>query len=188
MKLAVTCITLLGIICAVIADVLLVQGYQAWAFLLVIVAMTLDMVDGPLARKAGVTSKLGVWLDTFADVFIYLLFPAVYWSVRYDMPLPLLALFVGAGCFRLIRFSLIGFREDKGKMFYSGMPVFYNQFLLILTHGVQFNNVLLGILLIVASALMVSTLPFAKIPVRVLAAGLVAYIAIVVSVQSWGNL
>jgi phosphatidylcholine synthase len=180
MKLAVTGITVLGIICAIGADVLLIQGQQAWAFLLVIVAMALDMVDGPLARKAGVTSKLGSWLDTFADVFIYLLFPAVYWSVQYDVSPWLLALFVGAGCFRLIRFSLIGFREEKGKMFYSGMPVFYNQFLLIITHAVLFDNVLLSVILVVASVLMVSTVPFAKIPVRVLAVGLAAYIAIVV--------
>ncbi len=180
MKLVVTGITLFGILFAIVADVLLIQGHQTWAFLLVIVAMALDMIDGPLARKVGVTSRLGSWLDTSADVFIYLLFPALYWSVQYDTPLPLLAPFVGAGCFRLIRFSLVGFREEKGKMFYSGMPVFYNQFLLILTHGIRFNDLLLGALLVAASLLMVSTFPFAKVPVRVLAGGLVAYIAIVV--------
>jgi phosphatidylserine synthase len=181
MKLAVTGITLLGIVFALIADLLLIQGNLGLAFLFVIVAMALDMVDGPLARRARVTSKLGSWLDTFADVFTYLLFPAVYWAVQYDLPLAVLAIFVAAGCFRLIRFSLVGFGEDKGKLFYAGMPVFYNQFLLIFTHAIRLDNLLLGVLLVVASVLMVSRVPFAKIPVRVLAIGLLAYFAIVVS-------
>jgi phosphatidylcholine synthase len=180
MKLAVTGITLLGIVFAILADLMLIQGNQGLAFFFVIAAMTLDMVDGPLARRAGVTSKLGSWLDTFADVFIYLLFPAVYWFVQYDLPLAVLAVFVAAGCFRLIRFSLVGFAEDKGKLFYAGMPVFYNQFLLIFTQAIHLDNLLLGAILVVASVLMVSTVPFAKIPVRVLAIGLLAYIAIVV--------
>jgi CDP-diacylglycerol--serine O-phosphatidyltransferase len=181
MKVAITGITLLGTLLAILADLLLVQRNLGLAFLFVIVAMALDMIDGPLARRAGVTSKLGAWLDTFADVFIYLLFPAVYWSMRYDLPLPLLALFVLTGCFRLIRFSLVGFGEDKDKLFYAGMPVFYNQFLLILTHAIYLDKLLLGAVLVVASVLMVSTVPFDKIPVRMLAIGLVAYIAIVVS-------
>ena len=69
--------------------------------------------------------------------------------------------------------------EDKGKLFYAGMPVFYSQFLLLFTFAIRFDSLLLGALLVVVSALMVSTIPFAKIPVRALATGLVIYIVVV---------
>jgi hypothetical protein len=112
-------------------------------------------------------------------VLIYLLFPAIYWASAYKVPLWVLAIFVGAGVFRLVRFTLIGFGNDSGKLFYAGMPVFYSQLLLALTLVFRFDPVLLGALLLVMSVLMVSKVPFAKLSVRVLASALVIYAALV---------
>jgi phosphatidylserine synthase len=179
-KVLVTGVTLAAIGSAVLACGLLLAGSRAPAFLFLVVAMALDMIDGPLARRAGVQSKLGAWLDTGADIFVYLLFPVIYWRAAYDLPVLVLALFCGAGLFRLVRFSLLGFVEDQGKVYYAGMPVFYNQLLLVLTYAITFNPMLLGVLLITGAVLMVSTIPFRKIPVRVLAGGLAIYIVLVV--------
>ena len=70
--------------------------------------------------------------------------------------------------------------EQGAKLFYLGMPVFYSQFLLIVTYALRFDGVVLSALLILIAALNVSRIHFAKIPVRVLAAGLLLYIAIAV--------
>ena len=87
---------------------------------------------------------------------------------------------MGAGVFRLIRFTLQGFQTDNTKLFYPGMPVFYSQFLLILTYALRFDPIVLSAMLVGVAVLNVSLIPFAKIPVRVLSAGLVIYVAIVV--------
>jgi CDP-diacylglycerol--serine O-phosphatidyltransferase len=173
-------LTLCGNLFGLGACALLVAGSLPLAFLCVIVAMLLDMLDGPLARKTGVTSKAGGWLDALTDVCIYVLFPAVFWWQSYGLPALVLAVFIGAGVFRLIRFTLQGFHTDKAKLFYPGMPVFYSQFLLILTYALRFDPFVLGALLVLVAALNISLIPFVKIPVRVLSAGLVLYIAIVV--------
>lgn len=178
-KLLVLAVTVTAIGAAILACGLLVSGQQGPAFLLLAAAMALDMVDGPLARWAGVQSKLGAWLDSCGDVFVYLLFPAIYWAAAYGMPGLVLAVFLGAGLFRLVRFSLRGFVETQGHVYYAGMPVFYAQFLLILTYTFQFPLLLLGALLLGGSGLMVSLLPFRKIHVRGLAGGLVLYLVIV---------
>lgn len=179
MKFAVTAVTLLGSACAVISCLLLAAGNQAFAFALVVMAMILDMLDGPLARRAGAESRLGTWLDSCSDIFIYLLFPALYWLIVYQIAPPVLAVFVGAGCFRLLRFTLNGFKNDAGNLFYTGMPVYYDQLLLALTVAVPLDRVLLSVILIAVSALAVSTVPFYKLPVRALSMGLVFYVGIV---------
>jgi CDP-diacylglycerol--serine O-phosphatidyltransferase len=177
-KLAVNGITALGLVCAALSCLMLLQGERALAFLLVLAALVLDMVDGPIARKMGVSSRLGSGLDSCADVLIYLLFPAIFWASEYALPLWVLAIFVGAGAFRLVRFTLIGFGSDGGKLLYAGMPVFYSQFLLAFTLLFHFDGILLSVVLLAMSVLMISTLPFAKISVRVLSAALVIYAAI----------
>ena len=180
MKRAVMALTLCANLCGVLACLLLTAGSPLQAFACVILAMALDMIDGPLARKVGVSSRAGGWLDTLTDVCIYVLFPAIFWWQAYGLPIGVLAIFGGAGVFRLIRFTLRGFEEEGAKLFYLGMPVFYSQFLLIVTYALRFDGVVLSALLILIAALNVSRIRFAKIPVRVLAAGLLLYIAIAV--------
>jgi phosphatidylserine synthase len=158
---------------------LLFAGSPGLAFLAVVVAMLLDMFDGPLARKSGVSSKAGGWLDALTDVCIYVLFPVIFWYQTYNLPAVILAVFMGAGIFRLVRFTLQGFQTDNAKLFYPGMPVFYSQFLLILTYALRFDALVLSAILVGVAALNVSVIPFAKIPVRLLSAGLVIYVAIV---------
>ena len=78
-------LTLCGNVFGFLACVLLVTGSPGLAFLSVVVAMLLDMLDGPLARKAGVSSKAGGWLDALTDVCIYVLFPAIFWQQTYGL-------------------------------------------------------------------------------------------------------
>src|SRR5438874_10068745 len=138
MQRAVMALTLGGTLFGVVACVLLAAGSPPLAFACVIVAMAFDMIDGPLARKVGVTSRAGGWLDTLTDACIYVLFPAIFWWQAYGLPLGVLAIFGGAGLFRLVRFMLRGFEAEGAKLFYLGMPVFYSQFLLIVTYALRF--------------------------------------------------
>ena len=180
MKNGVLALTVAGNVFGIAACVLLVDGRLGPAFLCVIIAMLLDMLDGPLARRAGVTSRAGGWLDALTDVCIYVFFPAIFWQQSYGLLAVVLGVFMAAGIFRLIRFTLRGFQADKEKLFYPGMPVFYSQFLLVLTFALRFDSSVLSAMLVAVAALNISIIPFAKLPVRVLSAGLVVYIALVI--------
>ena len=180
MKRTVMALTLCGTLFGIVACILLGASYAVPAFTCVIVAMALDMLDGPLARKAGVTSRAGGWLDTLTDVCIYILFPAIFWWQLYGLPLVVLVIFCAAGVFRLVRFTLRGFEEEGSKLYYLGMPVFYSQFLLIVTYALRMDALVLSALVLVIAALNVSKIRFAKIPVKVLAAGLTLYVGIIV--------
>ncbi len=175
----VAAMTVIGGVCAIIACWSLVAGNLPLAFGLVTAGMILDMLDGPLARRLGVESKLGAWLDSFADAFVYLLFPALFWYLHIGISLPVLALFVGAGCFRLVRFAIKGLEEQQGRRVYSGMPVYYDQALLALSLAFAPDYRVLSFVLMVVSALAVSNVPFAKLRVRTLSSALVLYVAIV---------
>jgi len=119
------------------AMLLLLRGYFYLSFALALVALVLDMFDGMLARRLGLESEFGRQLDSHVDVFIYLLYPALafylFLGMKSVFSLLCLFLFLAAGIFRLVRFTLRGFEvsRDTGERAYCGLPVYFTHLLLL---------------------------------------------------------
>lgn len=105
---------------------------------LLLTASALDFIDGPVARKLGISRDFGRYLDGFVDQLLYLVAPALFLYLQgftTILELILIGLFVSSGVVRLSVFNEVGnIEDDAGKSAYLGMPVFWSVFLLI---GVQ---------------------------------------------------
>jgi CDP-diacylglycerol--serine O-phosphatidyltransferase len=137
-------------------------------------AMLTDMLDGPVARRTGGSRPFGTQLDSFIDVFVYLVAPAL---ILYEMgqgdPFSLAGLlaYFAAGVARLSHFNLVGAEPDPrraGVTRHIGLPVIWSQLLTALAFpawhlwGPAVRPVIAASLLI-QSALMVSRLRFRKL-------------------------
>jgi len=135
----------------------------------VLIGALFDALDGRVARLAGVSSPLGVQLDSLSDVITFGLAPAflVYmWRLEQVGPLGLIAcaLFMMAGLFRLARFNITHTQQTT---YFMGMPIpAAGCFLAILVLQFQqafVQQVWLGALWVITIALaglMVCTMPF----------------------------
>ncbi|OGR74962.1 MAG: hypothetical protein A2X32_10620 [Elusimicrobia bacterium GWC2_64_44] len=158
------------------AILLLLRGFFYLSFSLALVALVLDAFDGMLARKLHQESEFGRQLDSHVDVFIYLLYPALACylplAMRSAFSVVALSVFLAAGIFRLVRFTLQGFAAtETGARAYVGMPVYYNHLLLLALvalklYGLPYFDALASVLLLAAAALMVSKVKVPK-PVSV---------------------
>ncbi|OLS23814.1 MAG: hypothetical protein HeimC3_22860 [Candidatus Heimdallarchaeota archaeon LC_3] len=99
------------------------------ALRLLIAGAFFDVLDGKFARRAPIKSELGVYADSFADLFTFALLPS-YMALNADLflgdivvvsDITLIMLLAGlysfAGWFRLVRFS----QQPTGIMF-EGLP------------------------------------------------------------------
>ena len=143
----------------------------AW---LIILAAFFDFLDGIVARLSKGASRLGVELDSLADVVSFAVAPAVLlysfkmiefgswgWIIGF--------VFIMAGTYRLARFNLTAKIESKSK--FIGLPIPVAA--VGLASFVIFSNYLWGeirldrllsIMVILFSALMVSTIEFEIMP------------------------
>lgn len=130
-----TIVTLLSLFLAFSAIILVPLGDFYCSFGFALLAFITDTLDGFLARKFGVETKIGAVLDSFGDVFIYLLYPAVVFIYFFELNSPLafcfIALFFFAGLYRLVRFTKIGFSLKDGKIGYAGVPVVFSHVLVL---------------------------------------------------------
>lgn len=60
-------LTIVGIIVSLFAGVVISSGHFLFGFLLVLAAGIPDLLDGPLAKIKGTTSKRGAFFDSFSD-------------------------------------------------------------------------------------------------------------------------
>ncbi len=105
------------------------RGWLTLAIAIMLGAMLIDIFDGALARRLKLSSDFGRYLDSFADVFTYLLLPLfVLYQFGMQDPLSLAALFVflAAGILRLTRFNLEGILTGDVGAYYLGLPVTYS--------------------------------------------------------------
>jgi CDP-diacylglycerol---glycerol-3-phosphate 3-phosphatidyltransferase len=68
-------LTLAGLAVSLVSGVIYASGHFFWGGLILFVASLADVLDGPLARYSGKTSKFGAFLDStvdrYADVFVF---------------------------------------------------------------------------------------------------------------------
>lgn len=144
------------------------------AIALMVLAMLTDMLDGPVARRTTGPRPFGMQLDSFVDVFVYLMAPAlILYQLGQKDPLSLAGLlaYCAAGVLRLSHFNLVGTEPDPLRpevTRHVGLPVIWSQLLAALAFpawqlwGPAARPVIAAILL-VQSALMVSQLRFRKL-------------------------
>lgn len=180
------------------ALLLLLRGFFYLSFSLALAALVLDAFDGMLARRLRQESEFGRQLDSHVDVFIYLLYPAL----AFYLPLGLrswpatacISIFLAAGIFRLVRFTLQGFAAtEAGARAYSGMPVYFNHLLLLALLALKlysvpyFDAIACGALL-AAAGLMVSKVKVPKpVSVPAFAALLLGVAALFGFMEFYGN-
>lgn len=177
---------------------LFLRGEPNWALLVMFGAFLLDKLDGWYARRAGVSSPFGRRVDSFIDIFAYLVPGALLYHVAVA-PNDLASLVVGFlvlsfGGLRLIRHSDEGFGVDGETSYYHGTTVVHtnlvvvaNYFLVVLVG--PWNGWLAGLLVAAACPLMISDYKAYKTDVSHALAGLgtVAAAALALALE-WGYL
>lgn len=143
------------------------------ALSLIVAALAFDLADGRVARKLGVSSDLGLELDSLADLVSFGVAPAMLlYTLRLAEAGPFAAAaavaFVLAGAFRLARFNVLSQQGQPATKFFVGMPI-PAAASVALTAGLGhtlpgFGAALpvgaVAVCTLVAAALMVSTVPF----------------------------
>lgn len=160
-------ITFLSLSLAFLAIILLLNNQPFWAINASLASFMFDILDGYIARLKSSFSDFGKYLDSFNDVFIYLLF-SIFLTIFYVSKVNIFSLFVSVvllffGILRLIRYTGVGEVVKNQRQYYVGYPVYFPYFITIFFYF--FDNVLiidlgnfLLITLLIISFLMISEL------------------------------
>lgn len=148
-------------------------GTLTLAISLMTLSMFVDMLDGFIARRSKMESEFGKYLDSFCDVFTYLLLPLFIlfqFGMRDTLSICGLFTFLVCGLLRLSRFNIVGTIEDEGTAYHIGLQVFWSQLLVVLAFPVwrwlgESARYPLVIILLVMSIFMIRNLRFPK-PVK----------------------
>jgi len=159
------CISLAALFVGWGAALLFLRGEPNWALLATFGAFLLDKLDGWWARRTGVASSFGRQLDSYIDVFVYLVPGALLYHVAVS-PAPAVSLVVGFavlafGGLRLIRHNAEGFGSDGGASYYHGTTVVHTAFVVVANYFlvalvVPWNGWLAGAVVVAVCPLMVS--------------------------------
>lgn len=102
---------------------------------LMLLAMFVDMLDGLVARSMKLESEFGRYLDSFCDVFTYLVLPMFIlyqFGMQDVLSISALFIFLVCGLLRLSRFNIIGVIEDSGVAYHVGLQVIWSHLLVVL--------------------------------------------------------
>jgi CDP-diacylglycerol--glycerol-3-phosphate 3-phosphatidyltransferase len=136
-------LTIIGLVVAVAAAVVIATGHLIGGFLLVVLAAVPDLLDGALAKASGAASQRGAFFDSVADrVTDTLLFGGVAWYVadRYGAhaamaPFAILAVS-----------SLISYQRSKAEslgLSAKGGLMERAERVIVLCFGLVFNSILM---------------------------------------------
>ncbi len=125
-------ITFGNISCGVISMYLIQQNHFTLAIIIAWIAGALDIADGKIARKYGLSTEFGVQVDSFADFLSFVVMPAflLFYAARYyagvssfaELILGLVFVwYIISGLRRLVAFNL---KVDAGSVekFFEGVP------------------------------------------------------------------
>ena len=166
-------VTLISLLLACLGLLAALHGMLSLAIAIMLLAMFTDMLDGALARStfnARGDSEFGRYLDSFCDVFVYLVLP-MFVLYRFGMQdlLSLAAIFafLTGGVLRLSRFNMIGAIEEAGVKYHLGLQVIWSHLLVVLAFPVWFwwgdsMRYLIAAVLLVMSVFMIRNLRFRK--------------------------
>ena len=157
-------ITFGNIACGVTAMYLIQQNSFFAAIVLAWIAGALDIADGKVARRYGLSTEFGIQLDSFADFLSFVVMPAflLFYAVRHYAEISgfeelLLGLtfiwYIIAGLRRLVEFNL---KVDAGEVakYFEGVPTPLGAILLwllylLVAYGVLGSGYLVAVLVMV---------------------------------------
>lgn len=166
-------LTLVSLLLASLGLLSAFNGKLTLAIGLMTLAMLVDMFDGLVARRLGLTSEFGKYLDGFCDAFTYLVLPLfILFQFGMQDALSICALFafLVCGVLRLSRFNIISTVEEAGVAYHLGLQVIWSHLLVVLAFPLwrwlgNSARYSLMIILFVMSIFMILNLRFPK-PVR----------------------
>ncbi len=159
-------LTLANLFCGFASIILITDGNHLPGILILFPAFIFDILDGLVARMFGWKSALGGELDSLADEVSFVVAPAIIMAiVFFDSSLfgfIVAGLSISFGTLRLAKFNIT---KDKG--YFQGMSVPYFTTIVIAIYFILFyqpqfiiNQLVLGISLIIISAMQVSSVRF----------------------------
>lgn len=202
--------TLMNLFCGFLAIVQIAEGQLQYGAWLIIFAGVFDALDGFMARLTNSSSTFGLELDSLSDVVSFGVAPGflLYFFALDSIQFPgliLAALPALCGAIRLARYNIDAKVDELDK--FKGLPIpvqatmivgFYLSFKdnldLFSSFDAGVNNVIIPMVLIL-SLLMVSTVPFDKIPRfnngqlrknRNIIFMFMSYVLIIALLQEWG--
>jgi len=172
--------TLMNLFCGFLSIINTADGNYVLACWLIVIAGLFDSLDGFMARLSNATSDFGIELDSLSDVVSFGVAPGflIYSASLFELQfvgIMISALPPLCGAVRLARFNVDA--NESSMEFFKGLPIpaqaimlaalyltfhesisYFNE---LFDHG--FNSILTPIIILL-SFLMVSTVPFDKIP------------------------
>jgi CDP-diacylglycerol--serine O-phosphatidyltransferase len=202
--------TLMNLFCGFLAIIQIAEGQLQNGAWLIVFAGVFDALDGFMARLTNSSSSFGIELDSLSDVVSFGVAPGflLYYFSLNSIQFPgliLAALPALCGAIRLARYNIDAKVDELDK--FKGLPIPVQAIMIVgfylsfkdnidlfntLDYGV--NNVIIPMVLIL-SLLMVSTVPFDKIPRfnnghlrknRNSIFMFMSYIVIIAILQEWG--
>jgi CDP-diacylglycerol--serine O-phosphatidyltransferase len=171
--------TLMNLFCGFLAIISIAEGRLFFGAWLIVFAGLFDALDGFMARLSNATSQFGIELDSISDVVSFGVAPGFLLYSFGLAELPFVGIILSAlpplcGAVRLARYN-VDVQESQDD-FFKGLPIpgqaimiaafyltFYNQLELFEAFEYGINAVLIP-LIVLLSFLMVSTIPFDKMP------------------------
>lgn len=171
--------TLMNLFCGFLAIISISEGRLLFGAWLIVFAGLFDALDGFMARLSNATSQFGIELDSISDVVSFGVAPGFLLYSFGLSGLPMVGIILSAlpplcGAVRLARYNVESPTMDTA--YFKGLPIpaqaimisaFYLTFFSRLHWFDSFENGINSILIpliILLSFLMVSTIPFDKIP------------------------
>lgn len=172
--------TLMNLFCGFIALIQILEGKPEFGAWLIVFAGVFDMLDGLMARLANANSEFGIELDSLSDMVSFGAAPAILLYTFGLNELMVLGIIVCAfiplcGAVRLARFN-VDAKVDDNPTFFKGLPIpaqaiMFVAFYLTFAENTEiFEGFKYGVssvlipLIVLLSFLMVSTVPFDKMP------------------------
>lgn len=128
-------VSLVALLVAWVATLLFLTGEPNWAIVAMIGAFVFDKLDGTWARYRGTDSDLGRRIDSYVDVFVYLLTAALLFHFELSPHLGASVVvgfaILAFGGLRLVRHTVEGFTEIDQTIYYHGTTVVHTNAIVV---------------------------------------------------------
>lgn len=131
-------VSLVALFFAWLGALFMLNGAPNWGLLVVVVAIAFDKLDGYVARRLEVSSTFGRQIDSFLDIFAYLIPAALLYHITMAPNLITSAVIgfmvIGFGGLRLVRHNSEGFQTENGTSYYHGTTVVHTFLVVVLSY------------------------------------------------------
>lgn len=158
-------LSLTALFWAWVAALLVISGEPNWGILAMFAGLLFDKADGYWARRQGVDSDFGRAIDSFIDIFVYLVTAALLYHTVLA-PHPVVGAVVGFvvllfGGLRLVRHNAEGFGDEGGTSYYVGTTVVHTNVVVLASYLLDafvgaWNGWVAGALIVAVCPLMTS--------------------------------